>query len=161
MPAVQKAVKKVAFGCSTCGEKSSDDTPAEGNTLKENPAEENTVKEELEVKPLVVCKKPPKNRDGDPVLTVEMKLLKFYPAKKRLPTARRGKPFRCGIRGGGVLHSVSEDEKKWVVIRIVLVLLLVMMKVISEVMIIFPKKGMQVLKLMIHHMKCGLQQKVL
>ena len=69
------------------------------------------MKEELEVKPLVVCKKPPKNRDGDPVLTVEMKVLKFDPAKKRLPTARRGKPFRCGARGGGFMHSVSEDEK--------------------------------------------------
>ena len=77
-------MKKVASCCSTHGKKSSDDTPAEGNTSKENPAEENTVKEELEVKPLVVCKKPPKNRDGDPVLTVEMKQLKFYPAKKRL-----------------------------------------------------------------------------
>ena len=112
MPAVQKAVKKVASWHSTHGKKFSDDMPAEGDTLKEKPAEENTVKEELEVKLLVVCKKPPKNRDGDPVLTVEMKPLKFYPAKKRLPTARHGKPFRRGARGGGVMHSVSEDEKK-------------------------------------------------
>ena len=111
MPAVQKAVKKVASRCSTCGKKSSDDTPAEGNTAKEKSAEENTVKEELEVKPLVVCKKPPKNRYGDPVLTVAMKPLKFYPAKKTLPTARRGKPFRCGAGEGGVMHSVLEHDQ--------------------------------------------------
>ena len=111
MPAVQKAVKKVASRHSTHGKKSSVDMPAEGNTLKENLAEENTMKEELEVKLLVVCKKLPKNRDGDPVLTVKMKLLKFYPAKERLPTARCGKPIRCGARGGGVMHSVSEDKK--------------------------------------------------
>ena len=67
MPAVQKAVKKVASQCSTHGKKSSDDMPVEGNTVKEKSAEENTVKEELEVKPLIVCKKPPKNRDGEPV----------------------------------------------------------------------------------------------
>ena len=112
IPAVQKAVKKVASQCSTCGKKSSDDMLAEGYTLKETLAEENTVKEELEVKPLVVGKKPPKNRDGDPVLTVEMKPLKFYPAKKILPTARCGKPFRRGTGGGDVIHTVSEDEKK-------------------------------------------------
>ena len=40
-----------------------------------------------------------------------MKPLKFYPAKKKLPTARHGKPFGCGARGGGVMHSVSEHEQ--------------------------------------------------
>ena len=111
MPAVQKAVKKVASRHSTHGKKSSNDMPVEGNTAKEKSAEENTVKEELEVKPLIVCKKLPKNRDGEPVLTVAMKPLKFYPAKKKLPTARRGKPFRCGAGGGCVMHSVLEHEQ--------------------------------------------------
>ena len=111
MSAAQKAVKKVASWRSTCGKKSSDDTPAEGDTAKEKSAEENTVKAELEIKPLVVCKKLPKNRDGEPVLTVAMKPLKFYPAKKKLPTARRGKPFRCGAGGGGVMHSVLEHDQ--------------------------------------------------
>ena len=110
MPAVQKAVKKVASQCSTYGKKSSDDMPVEGNTAKEKSAEKNTVKEELEVKPLVVCKKPPKNRDGEPVLTVAMKPLKFYPAKKKLPTARCSKLFRCGAGGGGVSVIISDDE---------------------------------------------------
>ena len=40
-----------------------------------------------------------------------MKPLKFYPAKKKLPTARCGKPFRGGAGGGGVMHSVSEHEQ--------------------------------------------------
>ena len=111
MLAVQKAVNKVASRRSTHGKKSSDDMSEEGNTAKEKSAEENTVKEELEVKPLIVCKKPPKNRDGEPVLTVAMKPLQFYPAKKKLPTARHGKPFRHGAGGGGVMHSVSEHEK--------------------------------------------------
>ena len=60
-----------------------------------------------------------------------------------------------------VLEEVVLCIQFWSISRIVLVLLLVMMKVISKVLIIFPKKGMQVLKLMIHHIKCGLQQKVL
>ena len=59
MPAVQKAVKKMASRCSTHGKKSSNDMPIEGNTVKEKSAEENTVKEELEVKPLIVRKKLP------------------------------------------------------------------------------------------------------
>ena len=96
MPAVQKTVKKVASRCSTHGKKSSNDMPVERNTAKEKSAEENTVKEESEVKPLRVCKKLPKNRDGEPVLTAAMKPPKFYPGKKKLPTARHGKPFRCG-----------------------------------------------------------------
>ena len=40
-----------------------------------------------------------------------MKPLKFYPAKIKLPTARHGKPFRCGAGGGGVMHSVLEHEQ--------------------------------------------------
>ena len=80
MPAVQKAVKKVASQHSTHGKKSSDDMPVEGNTVKEKFAEENTVKEELEVKPLIVCKKPPKNRWGTCFNCC--KEAKFYPAKK-------------------------------------------------------------------------------
>ena len=40
-----------------------------------------------------------------------MKPLKFYPAKKKLTTARGGKAFRCGAGGGGVMHSVSEHEQ--------------------------------------------------
>ena len=155
MPAVQKAVKKVASRHSTHGKKSSDDMPVEGNTVKEKSAEENTVKEDLEVKPLIVCKKPPKNRDGEPVLTVAMKPLKFYPAKKNYQ--QQGVASHSDV----VLEEVVLCIQFWSMSRIVLVLLLVMMKVISEVMIILPKKGMQVLKLMIHHMKHGLQQKVL
>ena len=88
MPAIQKAVKKVASQCSTHGKKSSDDMPVEKNTAKEKSAEENTVKEELEVKPLIVRKKLPKNRDGEPVLTVAMKPLKFYPAKKKTTNSK-------------------------------------------------------------------------
>ena len=106
MPAVQ-----VASRHSTRGKKSNDDMPVEGNTPKEKSEKENTVKEELEVKPVIVCKKPPKNRDGEPVLTVAMKPLQFYPAKKKLPTARRGKPFICVAGQGGVMHSVSEHEQ--------------------------------------------------
>ena len=32
-------------------------------------------------------------------------------AKKKLPTARHGKPFRCGAEGGGVMHSVLEHDQ--------------------------------------------------
>ena len=95
IPAVEKAVKKIASRWSTRGKKLDDITPDE--TPEDTPRVGGAGDvNEKDVKPLVVQKEFPTTKDGDPKLAVEIEKLVIYPARDKLQTARRGKPFHQG-----------------------------------------------------------------
>ena len=95
MPAVQKAVKKVAARRSSHWNKA-DEKDASTHEGEDTPHGTNPPKPKdlSEVKLLVVPSKVPREKDGDPVLTVKMEPLVIYPARNKLPTARHGMLFR-------------------------------------------------------------------
>ena len=86
------------------GNAPTDDTP-----LGTNPPQP----EVSEVTLLVVPKKVPISKDGDQVLKVEMEQLIIYPARDKLPTARRGKPFQRASAPGtehNVLVKIDDND---------------------------------------------------
>ena len=85
MPAITHAIRKPKG------------SPTAGFPLKDKPE---IIDDEVEAKPVVVPEQiAAENQVGEGALCVQLEPLIFRPVTKKLPTARRGKPFRAQFSG--------------------------------------------------------------
>ena len=72
-------------------------SPTAGSPLEDKPE---IIDDEVEAKPVVILEQiSAENQVGEGTLCVQLEPLTFRPVRKKLPTARCGKPFRAQFSG--------------------------------------------------------------
>ena len=85
LPAITRAIRKPKG------------SPTAGSPLGNKPE---IIDDEVEAKPVVIPEEiSTENQVGEGTLCVQLQPLTFRPVRKKLPTARRGKPFRAQLSG--------------------------------------------------------------